>query len=211
MIRVAVFDDNARHRQALRLLIDSTDDMTCVAAFEDCRDVVSRLEACNPAVVLMDIDMPHVNGIQGVELIRDRFSDVRIIMQTVFEDEDKILAAVCAGADGYFLKKTAPEDMLRGIKEVMEGGAPMSPSVARKVLLFSGARERGTPMVSMGLSEREQEVLSLLAKGHSYKMIGEQLHIAMGTVNGHVRKIYEKLQVHSVAGAVGVALKRGLV
>lgn len=211
MIRVAIFDDNARHQRALRLLIDSTDGMSCVAAFDDCRDVLARVEACRPDVVLMDIDMPHVDGIRGVQLIRDRFPAVRIIMQTVFEDEDKILAAICAGADGYFLKKTPPEDMIRGIHEVLGGGAPMSPSVARKVLLFSAARERGAPVVSMGLSERELDVLSLLAKGHSYKMIADQLQIAMGTVNGHVRKIYEKLQVHSVAGAVAVAIKRGIV
>jgi DNA-binding NarL/FixJ family response regulator len=211
MVRVALFDDNSSQRNGLQLLLDATDGMACVAAYEDCRDVEQRIAACTPDVVLMDIDMPHVNGIDGVERLRARFPKLKIIMQTVFEDEDRILASVCAGADGYLLKRSGAEGVVRGIRDVLAGGAPMSPEVARKVLLFTAARKRGQPVVRMGLSDRELEVLQLLARGHSYKMVADHCGIAMGTVNGHIRRIYDKLQVHSVSGAVSLALKRGII
>lgn len=209
MIRVTVFDDNPKQRSALRLLVDSTDGMQCVETFEDARDAANRIETTQPDVVLMDIDMPHVNGIEGVAMIRGRFPKLRIIMQTVFEDEDKIFDALCAGADGYILKRASPDELIAGIMDVVKGGAPMSPSVARKVLLLASGKERRS--TDLGLTAREREVLGLLVQGHSYKMISDRCNISAGTVNTHVRSIYDKLQVHSAAGAVSLAIRKGLV
>src|SRR6188768_1867434 len=134
VIKVAVFDDNKPRRELLEMLLNSTDGMQCTGAFEDCREVVKNIVQNVPDVVLMDIDMPYVNGIEGLQLIKKQFPQVRILMQTVFEDDDKIFAAICAGADGYILKKTPPHELLKAIVEVTEGGAPMTPTVARQVI-----------------------------------------------------------------------------
>ena len=133
-IKVAVFDDNKNRRLGLELLINATPKMQCVGAFEDCRNVVSNLHKCNPDAVLMDIDMPYVNGVEGVKLICENFPNIKILMQTVFEDDEKIFASICAGAHGYILKKAPPAKLVESIFDVMQGGAPMTPSIARQVL-----------------------------------------------------------------------------
>jgi DNA-binding NarL/FixJ family response regulator len=211
MIRVAVFDDNHARREGLCLLLESMDNMEAVAAFPDCRDVVERVRRARPDVVLMDINMPNVDGIEGLRLLKQAFPDLKVIMQTIFEDEDKILEAISAGADGYILKQKSPMKLLEGITDVMEGGAPMTPIVARKVLqLFSNGRKAPSGE-DVGLTPREREILGLLVEGHSYKMIAAECHISYSTVNKHVSHIYEKLQVHSVAAAVSKAIQEGLV
>ena len=211
-IRVAIFDDNAKRCEGLRLLLDSTEGMVCVGTFPDCRDVVRHVAGTRPHVVLMDIDMPHVDGIEGVTLLRKQFKQVKVLMQTVFEDNSKIFDAILAGADGYLLKQTAPGKLLEAIQEVHAGGAPMTPTVARKVLqLFAQGGRPSEEKASFDLTGREQEILKLLVEGYSYKMIAETCHISIGTVNTHVSHIYEKLHVRSAAGAVSVALREGLV
>ena len=206
-----MYDDNRDRRDGLAMLIDSTPEMTCVGRFTDCREVVRQVEETAPDVVLMDIDMPHVNGIAGVELIKRSFPDVRVLMQTVFEDDDKVFAAILAGADGYLLKQSSPAQVLDGIHDVAAGGSPMTPIVARKVLTFFNKRQRIVRSVDFDLSERELEILRLLVDGFSYKMIAEHCGITRATVNSHVTHIYKKLQVHSVASAVSLALREGLV
>src|ERR1041384_2886698 len=134
MIRVVVYDDNRGRREGLDLFINETDDMRCVGAFENCSNVVEQIKTLKPDVVLMDIDMPEVNGIEGLKLIKQHAPGVMIVMQTVFEEEEKIFEAIREGAHGYFLKKTSPQKLIEGIRDVMEGGAPMTASVARKVL-----------------------------------------------------------------------------
>lgn len=212
MLRVAIFDDNAKRCEGLHLLLDGSGSMECVGTFPDCREVVRHVAECAPHVVLMDIDMPHVDGIEGVTLLRKQFKDLRILMQTVFEDNEKIFDAILAGADGYLLKQTSPAKLLEAIEEVHAGGAPMTPTVARKVLaLFT---KGGRPNVSksvFALTAREQDILKLLVDGYSYKMIAEKCSISTATVNTHVSHIYEKLHVRSAAGAVSVALREGLV
>ena len=134
MIKVLVYDDNAGRQEGLELLINQTKDMVCVATFENCSNVVHEVEIFKPDVVLMDIDMPEVNGIEGLRLIRKHAPDVMVVMQTVFEEEEKIFEAIRSGAHGYFLKKTTPQKLIEGIRDVRDGGAPMNASVARKVL-----------------------------------------------------------------------------
>jgi len=209
-IRVAVFDDNAKRREGLQLLIDSTDNMSCVGAWPDCREVVRHVAETTPDVVLMDIDMPHVDGIEGVTLIRRQFKDVKILMQTVLEDNARIFAAILAGADGYLLKQTSPVKLLEGIVEVTHGGAPMTPVIAAKVLKLFAQRST-IKNTDFQLTEREVEILKLLVDGFSYKMIAAQCGISYATVNTHVSHIYEKLQVKGVASAVSLAVREGLV
>jgi DNA-binding NarL/FixJ family response regulator len=211
-LRVAIFDDNAKRREGLQLLIDSTEEMTFVGSWPDCRDVVRHIAETTPDVVLMDIDMPHVDGIAGVALIRKQFKEVKILMQTVFEDNEKIFDAILAGANGYLLKQTAPTKLIDGIIEVAQGGAPMTPAVAAKVLkIFAQRGGVSSRTTEFHLTEREVEILRFLVDGFSYKMIAEKCGISYATVNTHVSHIYEKLQVKSVAGAVSLAVREGLV
>ena len=211
MLKVAIFDDNADRREGLALLIGTDPSMQCVGQFEDCRDVLRHVAETGPDLVLMDIDMPHVNGIKGVELIKGQFPHVRVLMQTVFEDEDQVFASILAGADGYILKQTTPTRLMECLHELAEGGSPMTPTVARKVLGFFNKRAQIPAASEFHLSERELDVLRGLVDGLTYKMIGARHNISYSTVNSHVARIYEKLHVHSVASAVSLALREGLV
>jgi DNA-binding NarL/FixJ family response regulator len=202
MIKILVYDDNPGRLEALELLIDSSADMQFVGARKNCDDVEADILQLVPDVVLMDIDMPGTNGIEGLKRIRMQAPEVFIIMQTVFEDEEKIFAAIQAGAHGYFLKKTKPEKLIEGIHDVLEGGAPMTSSVARKVLHKFAQQSPDRSANPFDLTEREIEILSLLAKGLSYKMIADAGGISFHTVNSHLKKIYEKLHVHSATEAV---------
>lgn len=210
-ITIVVFDDNKPRRELLQLLINSTEGMVCKVAFEDCRDVLKHLVSIVPDVVLMDIDMPHVNGIEGLKIIRKQFPQIKVLMQTVFEDEEKIFDAICAGADGYILKKTAPDKLLDAIRDVHAGGAPMTPVVAKHVLQLFNNRHNKTMKNSFDLTTREQEILKLLVQGLSYKMIAAQCNISYPTVNSHVSHIYEKLHVSSAVEAVTKAMNEGIV
>ena len=209
-IKVAVFDDNADRRESLKLLVNKKEDMACVGVFTDCTDIVDKLLGLNADVVLMDIDMPGMNGIEGVKQICEFFPDTRIIMQTVFEDEEKIFASILAGADGYILKKTPSAKLIEGIREVMEGGAPMTASVAKQVLRFFH-QQQSLKKPEFDLTKREKEILSLLVDGMSYKMIADKCNITFFTVNMHMKNIYEKLHVHSATEAVAKAIRQKIV
>ena len=208
-IDLAIFDDDREQRDALRALLATVPDLTIVGAFPSAQKVVADVRWSNPDVVLMDIDMPEVDGIQASGLLREKFPKLRIIMLTVIEDDDRILAAIQAGADGYFLKQTDPDRLIQGIKDVMEGGAPMSPSVARRVLRMMEVGQ-SPKSNEFKLTDREQEVLGLLVEGHTYKRIADKLAISYGTVNRHVSNVYVKLHVHSVNEAVALAIRKGL-
>lgn len=211
-IRVIIFDDNKDRRDSLEMLIGLHPRMICVATFENCRHLHDAIRNSQPDVVLMDIDMPGMSGIEAVKEIRKVWPSLHILMQTVFEDEARITASISAGADGYILKKVSPEKLIEGILDVMEGGAPMTPSVARYVLrMFQSQPEKSTSRTTDFLSPREKEILSHLVNGLSYKMIAAECGISIFTVNAHIRKIYEKMQVHSVAEAVSKALRDGVV
>ena len=211
MIKVAVFEDNKSRREGLRMLIEESDDMTCVGAFEDCSKLVANLQNSGTNVVLMDIDMPNVNGIEGVKLIRQHFPQMLILMQTVFEDDDKVFASVCAGANGYLLKKTSPEKLITSIRSVIEGEVPMTPVIAKKVLEMFRKQSSQNTQQFFNLSAREKEILTLLVKGMSYKMIAAHCEISFNTVSTHMHKIYEKLHVHSATEAVIMAIEQKIV
>lgn len=210
MIKVAIFDDNVSRLESLRMLLDGIEKIDCVGIFKDCTHIDEKIESCQPDVVLMDIDMPLIDGIEGTLKVKEHSPEVKVIIQTVFEDENRIIGAICAGADGYILKQKSPIQLVEGIQEVVEGGAPMTPVVARKVLkIFS--RNNTVPSTNISLTRREKEVLSLLVDGYSYKMIADKCSISYATVNTHISHIYEKLQVNSVAGAVSRALRENLI
>jgi DNA-binding NarL/FixJ family response regulator len=211
MIKVLIFEDNPARRDGLSLLLNTMEDMQLVGAYEDCREVERLIAGSEPDVVLMDINMPHVDGIEGLRRIKRTFPEVKVIMLTVFEDEDKILEAISAGADGYLLKQKSPMKLMEGIEEVVNGGAPMTPTVARKVLKFFSTPPKQVSAEEFGLTRRETEILSLLIQGHSYKMIAEKCFVTYATVNKHISNIYKKLQVNSVAAAISRAIKEGLI
>jgi DNA-binding NarL/FixJ family response regulator len=200
--KILVYDDNLGRQEALQLLIETSGDMHFVGARENCNHVEADLIKMQPDVVLMDIDMPGTNGIEGLIRIRKQAPKVFIIMQTVFENDEKIFTAIHAGAHGYFLKKTSPDKLIEGIRDVLEGGAPMTPSVARKVLHMLTHQSPDRNKNPFDLTGREIEILSMLSKGMSYKMIADAGGITFHTVNAHLKKIYEKLHVHSATEAV---------
>lgn len=216
MIRILVYDDNHGRQEALELLISQREDLTFLGAFSHCNQVVEQVTSLKPDVVLMDIDMPGVNGIEGLKLIRKHAPEVLVIMQTVFEEDDKIFEAIRAGAHGYLLKKTPPAKLLEGIRDAVDGGAPMSAVVARKVLeIFhnqpGGVFNEEKRKREFDLTTREHEILSMLVKGMSYKMIADACGISFHTVNSHCKNIYEKLHVHSATEAIAKAIGNGIV
>ncbi len=206
--RIAIYEDNNALRETLKMIIDFTPGYTCVGAFPHGNNLISDLSTTRPDVVLMDIDMPGISGIQAVELLKQQYPSVLVIMQTIFDDNDNIYKAICAGADGYLLKNTPPARLIAGIEEVLNGGAPMSASVARKVL---ESQRNANMKKESSLSEREKDLLKLLVEGHSYKTAADKMFISVGTVQTHIKNIYEKLQVNSKAGAVAKALRDKLV
>ncbi len=211
MIKVVVFEDNMSRRELLAMLLNSTSGMQCTGAFEDGRDVMKKMVGELPDVVLMDIDMPHVNGIDALLSIKKQFPQVKVLMQTVFEDNEKIFEAICSGADGYILKKAPPAKLIDAISEVLSGGAPMTPTVARQVLQLFNQKTKKSVATDFNLTDREQEILSMLVQGLSYKMIAEKCSVSYSTVNSHISHIYEKLQVKSGTEAVAKAIQRKIV
>jgi DNA-binding NarL/FixJ family response regulator len=210
-IRVAIFEDNNSLRNGLFHLIEGSEGFNCVGAFEDCSNLVENIEETKPHVVLMDIEMPGISGIEAVKILREQNPSIKILMQTIFEENQKIFQSILNGASGYILKNTPPARILDAIKETYEGGAPMSPSIATKVLKMVQLTNEIPSDLSFNLSEREKEILSYLVKGMSYKLIADECFISIDTVRGHTRNIYEKLQVHSKSEAVAKAIRGKIV
>jgi DNA-binding NarL/FixJ family response regulator len=210
MIRIAIFDDNQVFIEGMKILLMGNENFLLVGSFNNAIKSIQKITKCQPDVVVMDIKMPEVSGIQAVKEIKEVFPQIQILMQTVFEDDDKVFSAICAGASGYLLKGTSPDDMLKALQEVYDGGSPISPQIARKVLsLFQNQFCFSDQFYD--LSNREKDVLKLLVDGMSYKMIAESLNISYHTVNAHIRKIYDKLHVNSSQEAISKALKQKLV
>lgn len=210
-IRIVLFDDNAIRRDGVKLLLDNSEGFICAGVFEDCSHLIENILQSEPDVILMDIDMPGMNGIEAVKILKTEFPQLPVMMQTVFDHDEKVFESILAGASGYLLKKTPPQKLLEAIRELYEGGAPMTPEIAIKVLKFFREKEEHKKETETFLSEKEKEILSALVAGMSYKMIADKYNISYHTVNFHIRNIYKKLHVHSVSEAVAKAIKENIV
>ena len=207
---MAIIEDQREFREGLAFLIDSSEGYRCPQRFGSMEEALDRLGRDPPDVVLVDIGLPGISGIEGIRLLNERHPGLPVLMLTVYNDDERIFEAMCAGACGYLLKKTPKARILECIREVLDGGAPMSPEVARRVVeLFRQVR----PPRDAGyqLTTQEQRLLTLLGEGHHYKTAADQLGITVNTVSTHMRHIYEKLQVHSKSEAVAKALRQGLI
>ena len=205
MIKIAIVEDNNTLRQSLEQLFNHTEDMQCVASLGNLMNVVSDLAKTGTEIVLMDIGLPNISGIEGVRTVKSNFDNIQILMFTVFEDDENIFDAIRAGASGYLLKKTPPQEILGAIRELHNGGAPMSPSIAKKVIAsFQSAR----PTVEeYQLTTREKEILYSLVDGLSYKKIAEKYFVSISTIRSHICNIYHKLHVNSKSQAVAKILQ----
>ena len=206
-IRIAIFEDNDSLRESLVYLLKNTGEYEVTGDYYHCNDAATVARVYKPDVVLMDIDMPGKDGISGVKAIKEARPETAVIMYTVFEDDEKLFQCLCAGANGYLLKKTPPSVLFEAIQEVASGGAPMSPSIARKVLAsFQHGKSN-----KYQLSAREVEVLELLIKGYSAKMIAAELSISFDTARFHLKNIYSKLHVNCGKEAIVKALTEHIV
>ena len=208
-VRVAIFEDNKLVRDALQAILSGTPGYSCTGAFADGNRWEMDIKRSEPDVVLMDIEMPGLNGIEITKLIGEKFPDVKILIQTVFNDSERIFQALCAGASGYILKSTPPDKILQAIREVEAGGAFFTPSIAKKVLFnFQQQPEKAE---YIRITEKEKEVLKLLVDGLSYKMIADRTALSFHTIHSHIKNIYEKLHVNSKGEAVAKAIKNKLI
>ena len=206
MIRVAIVEDEPGIREGLRILIDGAEGFSCRAAFDTAEDALLGIGANLPDVVLMDIGLPGASGIQATRLLKDRFPNLVLVVLTVYGDDQRIFDAICAGASGYLLKKTAPARLLEGIIDAVNGGAPMSPEVAGRVIqCFRQFRPASPGMYD--LTAHEMRLLKLLVEGHNYKSASVELGVTINTVSFHMKHVYEKLHVHSKSEAVAKALR----
>jgi DNA-binding NarL/FixJ family response regulator len=206
MIKIGIVEDNDTLRHSMENLVNKTGDLKCVVSLNNLLNVASEFSRAKPEVVLMDIGLPNISGIEGVTTVKSNFPDVQVLMFTVFEDDDKIFDAIRAGASGYLLKKTPPDEILEAVRELYHGGAPMSPSIARKVI---GSFQYPSPTTGEDyqLTVREKEILYSLVDGLSYKKIADKYCVSISTVRTHICNVYNKLHVNSKAQAVAKVLK----
>lgn len=206
MIRLAIVEDDAVTRRSLTSIVEEARGMHCLATCATGEEALKCLPDLQPDVVLMDINLPHMSGIECVRRLRERLPRTQVLMLTVYEDSDSIFRALRAGASGYLLKRSEPEQLLEGIRDVFQGGSPMTSQIARKVVQTFRASDEAQDL-SLKLTEREAEILDYLAKGYANKEIADKLQVSVPTVRTHLRSIYEKLHVHSRTEAVAKYLK----
>ncbi|MBA4182720.1 MAG: response regulator transcription factor [Acidobacteria bacterium] len=208
--RVVVIEDQRELRNGLQTLLNFTPTFTCVKSFGAMDEALRNIESDTADLILTDIGLPRLNGIEGTRILREKFPELPIVVLTVHEEDDKIFQALCAGANGYLLKNTPAAKIIEALKEVLDGGAPMSPNVARRVVqLFRTFSPPET--AEYHLTEQEKQILKLLVDGHHYKTAAYELGISTSTVSFHLKNIYTKLQVHSKTEAVAKALRERLV
>lgn len=209
-IRVAIVEDRREIREGLAALINGTDGYMCTGAYRSMEEALDRIRSPLPDVTLLDIGLPGMSGIAGLRVLKERHPDMLVLILSVYDDDERIFDAMCAGASGYLLKKTPPSKLLESLKEAVQGGAPMSPEVARRVIaLFKEIRP--PERADYNLTPHETRLLRLFVKGHNYKTAAQELGVTVHTISFHLRRIYEKLQVHSKSAAVAKALEDRLV
>jgi len=209
-ITTAIVEDIRDIRDGLATLINFTDGFACNGSYRSMEEAIPRIKGNVPDVLLSDIGLPGMNGIEGIKILKELYPDMTVLMLTVFDDDERIFDAICAGATGYLLKRTPPAKLLENIREAVSGGAPMSPEVASRVIkLFREVRP--PEKVDYDLTPHETRLLKLLVDGHNYTTAAEELNVSYNTIKFHMRHIYEKLQVHSKSEAVSLALKNRIV
>jgi NarL family two-component system response regulator LiaR len=210
MTTVSIYEDNNQLRSLLELLIGNTENFSVVGTYSNGQDIAEQVLTDQPDVVLMDIDMPGRDGIECIRQVKAANASIRVLMHTVFDDDDRLFACLSNGADGYLLKKDTATHLLNALSEVIKGGGPMSPSIARRVLeTFLHAPKLRKE--NYGITEREQQILQLLTKGYTYRMIGIQCDISVETVRRHLKNIYQKLHVQCGTEAVAKAIREQLI
>ncbi|HEY7751117.1 MAG TPA: response regulator transcription factor [Ignavibacteriaceae bacterium] len=210
-IQTIVIEDNSLFRKTLTGFINQSPELVCSRNFASCEDALETMEreSIDPDIIFLDIGLPGMNGIEGISHLRNTAPSAKIIILTIRDDDETIFKAICSGASGYLLKDSTSEKILDSIKEVLNGGAPMNSSIAARVLKMF--KEFVPAQGDYSLTKREKEILKLLVDGLSKNIIAEKLFLSYHTVDGHIRKIYEKLEVHSASGAVAKALKENLI
>jgi DNA-binding NarL/FixJ family response regulator len=208
MIKVALVDDNVDLREGLQIVLkEHSDEFECIGAFGDAETALKKIPELKPDVVLMDINLPGISGIECLKQLKPKLPNLDVIMLTVFADDDTVFDSLCAGACGYITKNASPEKILDAIRDVRDGGAPMSGRIARMVVTSFKAPGDA----SAQLTDREKEVLDQLCKGKSYKMVADALNITHDTVRHHIKNIYKKLEVHSVSEAILKTMKKKII
>ncbi len=209
-INVGIIEDRRELRDGLAMLINGTDGFACTGKFGSMEESLGRLKSNLPDIVLCDIGLPGMDGIEGIKVLKEQFPELLVIMLTIYDDDERIFNALCAGACGYLLKKTPPVRLLESLKEAVAGGSPMSPEVARRVIALF--REIRPPeRADYNLTPHETRLLKMLVEGHNYKTASVEIGVTVHTISFHMRRIYEKLQVHTKTEAVAVALRDRLV
>jgi DNA-binding NarL/FixJ family response regulator len=210
ILAVSIVEDDRGTREGLAALIGGTPGFRCVGTYASVEEALSRLSAAVPDLLLLDIHLPGLTGSEGVRLLREKYPHMQVLMLTVFADEERVFESLCNGACGYLLKKTPPARLLEAIREAREGGSPMSPDIARKVV---SALQKSGPLEKpeQALTPHETRIVRMLAEGNSYQEVGERLGITVNTVRNYIRRIYEKLQVHTKSQAVSKALRGRLI
>jgi DNA-binding NarL/FixJ family response regulator len=210
VIHVAVVEDQRDIREGLRELIDTADGLRCSAAFGSVEETLAEIGRRVPDVLLMDIGLPGKSGIEGIAMLKERYPRLLLIVLTVFDDDKRIFDAICAGASGYLLKKTPAQRLIEGIRETVEGGSPISPDIASRVIAMF-RQGRALPAAGHDLTPHETRLLKLLVDGHNYKTASVELGVSINTISFHMRRIYEKLQVHSKSEAVAKAFRNQIL
>ena len=208
IITVMMVEDRSRIRETIVDIINSSEGLKCIGAYNSCETALEILKDHVPNVLLMDIGLPGMSGIEGVKIIKSRYPSIDVLMHTVYDDDEKIFQSICAGASGYVLKNAESSELIKAIRET-HVGAPMSASIARRLLNMVRGREgrEESPAADLNLTPRELDILHSLVEGNSYKKIAEKLFISPLTVQSHIKRVYEKLQVHSKSAAVSKALR----
>ena len=211
LIKVAIFEDNKHLRESLQILLNGTPGYTCVGAYPACSYLLPHLKANQCDIVLMDIEMPGMSGIEATRIIKESLPHVQVLIQTVFFDDDSIFRAICAGASGYILKTTTPAAYMEAIRDVHSGGSPMTAGIARRVMELFRANLQPPTTENYELTDREKDVLQHLVSGKSYKMIADAIQISHDTVKTHIKNIYVKLRVHSSSEAVAKVIRERII
>lgn len=212
MIKVTIVEDVKAIREGLAALIDGTPEFSSNNSFESCEDMFAEVNDCKPDIILMDINLPGISGIEGVKKVKKLFPEINIIMLTVHEDDKSIFEALMAGATGYLLKTTPPAQIIEALKDANEGGSPMNSNIANKVItIMRNSHTKKDLADSIKLSERETDILKKISNGTGYKNIANDLFISIHTVRYHIRNIYGKLQVNSQSEAISIAMRKGLI